>query len=195
MTQPFLITGLPRSRTAWLATLANCVPGVICQHEPTQEWAAWEGCFTAWRGAQHAWAGFADHALGFHLPEIVARSAARVLIVDRDIEDVRTALGRLMPTLDFAPFLALLKARLRAAATLPGVKVVPYAALRHFSAAYDCLEHLLPGAAIDRDKLGAQMRLHVQADVLHAAATAQARAGDLAAILGADVVAELKEAS
>ena len=193
MNRPFLITGLPRSRTAWLTALANTVTDAICHHEPTAEWASWTVCFTAWKTQPHPFVGFADHALGFHLPEIVRDIAPRVLIVDRDVTGVERALARVLPGLDTRRFLDVLHDRLRAARGLPGVKVVPYAALRHFTAAMDCLTHLMPGAAIDRTKVGTMLHLNVQTDMARAVEVATERAGDIEAFLGADVVALLKE--
>lgn len=193
MTQPFLVTGLPRSRTAWLAALVNTVPGAFCTHEPTQDWPAWGDCFAAWRDGMHAYTGFSDHALGFHLPEIVRGAAPRVLVIERDAASVERALARLLPGMPTARFLALLSDRLRAARGLPGVKIVPYAALRHCSAAMDCLQHLLPGAAIDPGKVRALLHLNVQADIGRKVEMAPQRAGDMRAILGDDVVNQLME--
>ena len=193
MIQPFLITGLPRSRTAWLTALCNTVPGALCRHEPTQDWPAWQTCFTAWREEAHPFAGFSDHVLGLHLAEIVREIGPRVLVVERDAASVERALARVLPGVNARPLLAVLADRLRAARGLPGVKVVPFAALRHCSAALDCLGHLLPGAAIDPAKVRAMLHLNVQADMGRTTEIATQRAGDVRAILGDDVVQLLVE--
>ena len=193
MIQPFLITGLPRSRTAWLAALANTVPGALCRHEPTQDWPAWQTCFVAWREDAHPFAGFSDHVLGLHLAEIVREIGPRVLIVERDAASVERALARVLPGVNARPLLAVLADRLRAARGLPGVKVVPFAALRHFSAAMDCLGHLLPGAVIDPAKVRALLHLNVQCDMARGIEIASARQGDVVAVLGADIIEAMKE--
>ena len=84
MTSPFLITALPRSRTAWFA-VATSVGGKNCLHEPTatMEWSLLK---TMW--AAGVIDGVSDHGLAPRLPEILADIQPRTLIIDRPIKDV-----------------------------------------------------------------------------------------------------------
>lgn len=65
----FLIVGLPRSRTAWLAVATGAL------HEPRHHDIPWEG-------------GISDSRLSAQLPQIFAAFEPRTLIVERSPSDV-----------------------------------------------------------------------------------------------------------
>ncbi len=193
MIQPFLITGLPRSRTAWMATVCNTVPVAFCRHEPSMEWEMWRDCFGAWRAGTHPCVGISDPLLGFYLPEIVREIAPRVLVIERDVAAVERALRVIAPSAQAREFLDALEERLREARGLPGVLHVSFDALHDPDAVLLCLEHLLPGAVVDRAKVGELLHMNVRADMAYAMARAQRRVDDVAALFGADVMQMLKE--
>lgn len=81
MPKHFLITGLPRSRTAWLAAFmsaGNCV----CLHEPRN----WESVFAS-DGPKFV--GISDSGLGFQLGRIMQDYDMPVLIVERLLKRLR----------------------------------------------------------------------------------------------------------
>lgn len=191
MAQAFLITGLPRSRTAWLAAVANTVPGAICHHEPLERFPTWQASLGLWQSTDHEFAGISDSALGFHLGEILDSHAPRTLIVKRDPQQVLGALDVLGLGGDHRKYCTLLAKRLQQAEGHPLVKVVPFEHLTDHATVRSCLWHLMPAAAIDGDKLTLMQRLNVQASLRHVKASVASRRADIPALLGHDVVAEL----
>lgn len=71
----FLITGLPRSRTAWWA-VACSAGGRYCEHEPVSK---------CWHSTRP---GIADSGLAVHLQQIVTEMKPRTLIVERPRAEV-----------------------------------------------------------------------------------------------------------
>lgn len=73
----FVVTGFPRSRTAWFAVATGAI------HEPISH-MGWD----QWSEAWPADVGVSDAAAIFHLPEIIAGFWCPVLIVERPKADV-----------------------------------------------------------------------------------------------------------
>ena len=186
MTVPLLITGLPRSRTAWLSVAATAHDS-ICHHDITQYLGQWQDIFPFWRGAKHTWTGIADHGLGFHLPEIIERANPRVLIVERPVGQVLASLDRIgIPGAErFCMLLGLALAYEH-----PNIRRVPYHMLTSTGAVVDCLGWLMPGARIDRERIDALQAMNIQADA-GAAKQAAGRPDAAVLALGADVVERL----
>ncbi len=88
---PFFITGLPRSRTAWLA-VASTTGNSICHHEPG--FGDYESARDIWQAPSEVRVGISDAGLGLHIRRIVDDIAPRVLIVDRDLEAVLASFER-----------------------------------------------------------------------------------------------------
>jgi hypothetical protein len=188
--RPYLITGLPRSRTAWLATVATGDESV-CWHEPLTWLDRWEDVFTKiWGYSAHRYVGISDSGLGFHLPEIITRAAPRILIVDRDIAEVEASLVRtgVVPT----NYCAILKECL--SIEHPSIMRVPFKALEANHIVAQCLRHLMPDAKINADRIKVLQHMNVQTDMRRIRQLAQKRAGDMVAILGADVAAQIRAA-
>jgi hypothetical protein len=188
MSEYYLITGLPRSRTAWMAAAATTDQS-ICWHEPLPRLSRWEDIFeTIWRRSRHRYVGISDSALGFHLPEIIARAAPRVLVIERDITEVEAsgaAIGIVAPK-----YLTLLKAAL--GYVHPLIERVPYADLADDRVVAACLRHLMPKAVIHMDRIKALQGFNIQADLKHV--KRHAPHADLSALLGADIAAQLRAA-
>lgn len=87
----FMVLGLPRSGTAWLANWLTAGP-VLCWHEPLRYLSPLdlEGV-----GAPERRLGIADTGLLMLYPDWVAMQPARKLIVHRDLVAVNESLARL----------------------------------------------------------------------------------------------------
>lgn len=194
MGRPFLITGLPRSRSAWFAALCNTVPDAICYHEPLIKLERWQSIETLLRNQGTAFTGAADHALGFHLPELIAMLDPLVLIVTRPREEVEASLAALFPKAPQSRYLEVLERRLDAVPSSDRVKRVAFAELARLGTTFACVRHLMPGAEPSHRKLMELHWMNVQADLPHAMNVGQiaAKAGRMPHVLGADVMAELE---
>lgn len=195
----FFITGLPRSRTAWLSVLADGVPGALCVHEPTAWLSRWEDVGTIWGEpwlcGEREHVGVADSCLGLHAAEVLKLHAPRTLIVDRPLEDVATSLARASLPVSMTA-LQVLKRRLDAVRDHPLARVVDYARLNDVEEVCRALEFLLPGAVIDSSRAARLVGMNIQTSVADAKADAERiiREGRAADVLGADVIREMEAA-
>lgn len=168
MRSPFLITGLPRSRTAWFS-LACTTPVSICHHEPTRTTRSFDDLKNLWAASPRTYVGMSDHGLGFQLARILAEIEPRTLIVERDVVAVWRSLGNYLPD-DMQmsaraadSFLADLQASLDKSKSHPLVKRVPFESLNDYSVMIDCLEWLMPGG--DFERVSSLMDMSVQVRV------------------------------
>lgn len=191
MAKPFLITGLPRSRTAWLAAVANTIPDAICYHEPVLEAEGWRESLAVWRSNRCEFVGISDSGLGFHLAEIIETFQPRILIVDRRAHEVEAS-GAAVGLASVPGFFPLLIERMAPFRCHHLVKVVPFAGLSSVAVVRSCLWHLMPGASIDCDKIGLMQHLNVQTNMNRMRRIIDERRNDLPAMLGADVLAALQ---
>jgi len=92
--EKFLITGLPRSRTAWISAYFQGLDGVSCFHEPETQVFSFDclieyidDVFTEYTGVSSSgmavWTAF----------EFITFSGCKSLIIDRSIEDVIQSLS------------------------------------------------------------------------------------------------------
>jgi hypothetical protein len=191
MAQSFIITGLPRSRTAWFAAVCNTIPEAICWHEPMAWCADWAALQRLLDTSVYQYAGISDSLAGFHLSDLARATAARVLIVQRDPGQVAASLAGLFPGVDVPLFLAVLGGRLKRVGSDPSVRVVAYDDLTSARVVCGALRWLMPEATICAEKVAELNRLNVQADmerVQREAASAGDRRVDL---FGAETLAEL----
>lgn len=188
MSEPFLITGLPRSRTAWLSVAATNDQS-ICLHEPTIHLDRWEDVFDkVWQGHWSRYVGISDSIMGFHLSEIIERCRPRVLIVERDIHEVEASLRRLgVPPTNYC---AMLKAAL--AYAHPSFLRVPFQSLSDSRIVAHALRHLMPNAWISVERIEQLQRMNIQTDMGLVGKIANERSGDVGSILGTDVAARLE---
>lgn len=172
--EPFLITGLPRSRTAWMAAAAQNDKSV-CLHEPTRYAAKWTDVFDiAWALKGFQYVGASDHGLGFHLPEIMARTAPRTLIIERPIDEVNASLARLgLPASNFCELLMEVLNTCRH----PNILRVKYAHLESPEVVGHCLAHLMPDAKQSWERLFCLQRLNIQAQGIDDVVAAGLRRG------------------
>lgn len=188
--KPFLITGLPRSRTAWLSVAATTTFS-ICHHEPWDRMLSWEGAEGIWARSGFGHVGIADSALGFHLGVFLDRVGPRVLIVERDIREVEASLAAAFPDLRRTNYCDLLAARLRPYRDHPQVKTVRYDDLDDRDTVIDCLKHLIPGMNFAPSRIAELQKMNIQ---VHAPAfrARLAEFADAPAQLGADIAAEIR---
>lgn len=90
MTEKFLITGLPRSKTAWFSVLATFGQSV-CYHEPTANLSCFEDLEALWGDDRYAYVGVSDSSLVMQLGRILSEIKPRVLIIERDPSDAARA--------------------------------------------------------------------------------------------------------
>lgn len=189
MDHPFLITGLPRSRTAWMAVAATTDES-LCEHEPLAKVTGWRDVmYTTWhRDGSYPYAGASDHALGFHLREIMETLAPRTLIIERPILMVEASLGRMgVPRSNFC---TLLQEAL--AYEHPNIRRVPYRALSVTQAVIDCLEWLMPGLTFNVARIAYLQRLNIQAHLPAVMRDAERGAAYASTLLGPDAMTRLR---
>ncbi len=169
MTGKFLITGLPRSRTAWLAVAATRA-NVICHHEPSAWLKDPDDLTRLWNEPNHV-VGISDSALGIILPELLQAHGPRTLIVKRSPEAVRSSVaaylaagGLSVADADLSRRLARLGSVLASCENSPLVRVVEFESLRHIETVKSVLSWLTPGAPLP-GLLGQLMHMNVQSDL------------------------------
>jgi len=87
----FFITGLPRSRTAWLAAFMSSLDGVLCYHERLKDCADIEEYWRAMSVKGYEFVGNADCGI----PMVTGSSHSKVVIIERDPDEVIDSLSRL----------------------------------------------------------------------------------------------------
>ena len=187
---PFLITGLPRSRTAWMAKACSVFGVSMCLHEPLRWLDRWEDVFTAiWRPRFALdFVGVSDHGFGFHLPAIMERLAPRTLIIERPIAEVEASWERVsgLPAGNFCTLLAECLAF-----DHPQIKRVGYADLDSTDTVLDCMAWLMPGLRVSRKEIDRLQGVNVQADIEGIIKEAVSRRDDLPKLFPADILARL----
>jgi hypothetical protein len=161
MTNRFFITGLPRSRTAWLAAFMTS-GNAICLHEPRHWRDMW-----AHDGARHV--GISDSGLGFQLKAIINEFAPRILIVDRPIEEVEASLAALrigIPRTNFCEILHKSLSGFNSGES--NILRVPYHLLSDMRTMQKIFWHLTPGEAFDEGRFLAMKDHNIQIDIQHA---------------------------
>lgn len=146
-TQPFMVTGLPRSRTAWWSVVAS-TPYSVCLHEPAKSCATFEELKELWLSLP-VYRGISDSGLAFQMGRVMADIAPRTLIVDRDPRDVLQSFkaywGKPFDEDKIERMLGDAYLTLRAFHDHPLVKVVKFDALNDYDTAQECFRWLMPG--------------------------------------------------
>jgi hypothetical protein len=184
MTQRFLITGLPRSRTAWLSVVCSMMPGAYCAHEPVSAMRHWTDMLGFLGREDWPYIGIADCSLAFHLDAFMALRP-RILIVERDIYEVEASLGRI--GILAARFCERAIEKLHAFPDSAAVLRVPFYALKSDAVVRSCLWHLMPGIRIDMAKIAQAQDMRIEADLARVMAKVEAQKHNLDNLLGEDV--------
>lgn len=94
MSTPFLILGLPRSRTAWLANFLT-FGEIRCGHEMMSEFSV-HGLFEELTGTNLRYEGNSDTSAAMFLPDILRYMPdIAIVVVRREIKDVLTGLRKM----------------------------------------------------------------------------------------------------
>ena len=144
---PFLVTGLPRSRTAWWSVVAS-TPYSVCLHEPAKDCKTFEELKELWLSLP-VYRGVSDSGLANQLGRILKEIEPRTLIVRRDPTEVIASFKRYWGTpiddRSVARYIAKAAASLDEHADHPLVKSVRFEALNDYDTAQECFRWLMPG--------------------------------------------------
>lgn len=167
----FLITGLPRSRTAWFAAFMS-LGQTICFHEPLKHLSDISELPDALRSVNHMHVGASDSGAGYFLPWITQNLMGMpILVIDRDVDDVAASMAGI--GLPMGRALTLLSDRLLAVKGRPGVMWVSFDSLNNKRIMQKIWWHLMPGVAFDEERYELFKDLRIEADVSKVAALAE----------------------
>lgn len=192
MPQKFLITGLPRSRTAWWTALCNTLPEVVCFHEPCSTAPSWEQSLDVWATPGYDFVGIADSSLGFHLKEILGVHKPRTLVVRRQIADVEKALSDI--NIRSPGYCQILNERIVESYEYrygSQVRWVSYERLDSYDEVKDILLWMFPGVTIDLVKVRQFLDLNIQVSRASVEKKLRNCKANIQDLLGHDVVEEL----
>lgn len=164
--KPFLITGLPRTRTAWWSVVATG-PWSICLHEPSALCNSLPELIALWNKGDVAYSGIADSALIFQMGPIMEMVKPRTLLIKRDVDEVQASLVKAFkgyPVNEEAG-LAYIKecaAQFERWESHPLVKVVDFKDLHDIKTVEDCLSWLMPSGRYEFKR--ELMHINVQVD-------------------------------
>lgn len=142
MPSKYLITGLPRSRTAWMAAFMECA------HEPTAQMDTLFDIESFYEENE----GCSDSGMGWWLPWISRQIKPRILIIVRPIADVEESLFREFPELPRTNYCAKLAEALLPLRYAPGVMTVSFSALSDIATMRRVFWHLRPGVPFDEGR-------------------------------------------
>lgn len=161
MEKPFLITGLPRSRTAWLSHVATIDGWSSCHHEPTLTMSGPMDLVYFYQRHPEHYVGVSDSHLSQILP-IIMDLAIPTLIVLRDPNEVHKSLEHLgMST-------RLLPACLYGIAQVTGhklVRTIDYKDLNNSYKLRAALRWLMPEAEISINRLRQMQSMHIETEL------------------------------
>lgn len=170
--QPFLITGMPRGRQAWLSVL--CTTGrSLCYYDPSVRFSQIEDLRSLYDSEFYKFVGVADTAMSFFLPWILENIRPRTLIIDRDPAEVEASHERIGNLSSNAPTLA--HAAILPFKEHPLVMWVPFEALSRKRVIQRIFWHLMPGEPFDETRYEELARLHIGIDLKDQVAEVQRR--------------------
>ena len=178
MANRFFITGLPRSRTAWM-TVATSRSNAICHHEPSA-WLKDEIALADLWAPSVVSIGISDSALGSVIGAVLTAYQPRTLVIRRPVNDVVRSCnayvgkgGLRMDQAKLVHRLRWLERQLAAVAHHPLVKTVDYQELNSVEVVKDCIHWLTPSVRPPAD-LDQLMHLNIQADLGYSVQVASA---------------------
>jgi hypothetical protein len=154
MATKFLITGLPRSRTAWMAAFMGC------QHEPSGQMNSLFDINEFYKVND----GCSDSTMGWWLPWILKTVRPRVVIIDRPIAEVEASLQREFPEIEPNLYCKKLLASLDRWRRYAAVMSVPYASLDNVATMRKVFWHLRPGTPFDEGRYFHMQRQKIVVD-------------------------------
>jgi hypothetical protein len=162
----FYVTGLPRSRTSWLATLLSHGDDSLCLHEPLARTAP-DRLHQLFAEVETRYAGIADCGLPVVAPDLPLQIPGPILVVVRDPVEVIASLARYFGGEEdsHAGGVALLHQRLLEFLELnPDHATIPFEALDDFDSVAQAWSYLLPD--IDPPKLRIRELMRMRIDPL-----------------------------
>ncbi len=158
----FFITGLPRSRTAWLANLFT-VQNSQCVHEPSHDFATLDDLGTWWESATpSARLGLSDHGMGWWLEEIIEAYQPRVLLIERPAAQAYAALRAMGMPDQVMEYLRELQRRQNLMRSHADVLCVPFHKLDDARTMERAWFHVLPGIPFDEGRFHYLKRFNIQ---------------------------------
>ena len=172
MNSKFMITGLPRSRTAWWSVMAS-TPVSVCTHEPVKISTCFADLLSFWADPNHQFAGISDSSLYMQLDRILNQVQPQMLVILRDpgqvMESLRRCFARPKSGATLLDEDTLFKRiseahhRLTRVANHALVKTVQFDDLNHEGVVASCLEWILPGQGhhMKRDLLNMNIQVEM----------------------------------
>lgn len=159
--KPFIITGLPRSRTAWLSAFMS-TGNAICHHEILKGLSDITELPDSLKSEFHKYVGTADSGAAFFLPWIAENMDCPIVIIDRNIEDVDNSMRKI--GCNIRPALDLLKETINKYERHPKVLKVPFDLLNEKRIIQKIFWHLMPGEAFDEERYWLFKHLIIEID-------------------------------
>lgn len=161
--KPFFITGLPRSRTAWLSAFMSNGRN-ICYHEPIYKMRDIEDIKQFYDCEYYNHVGVSDSGLGFFVDWILDNIGAKTVIVDRDINEVEASLKQLgLPASDY---LEQLYKKLQSVRNHPLVLWIPFEALSEKRVVQKIYWHLMQGESFDEARYEEFNKMNIELKVV-----------------------------
>ena len=188
----FFVTGLPRSRTAWMSAFLS-TGETLCYHEPSYQIAKIEELPRLYDSTFYRHIGVSESGLGFHIEWILENIKCRTLIIERDIGDVEESMREMGIPMDRFYYCDLLLQTLLDVKNHPLVKWVHFNSLVHKRVMQDIYWWLMPGMAFDEQRWEQFSEFKIEiADPRKMLAKAQKYGDNLSSLYG-EVNARLRE--
>lgn len=160
--KPFMITGLPRSRTAWMAAFMT-FGKVICTHEPIKTLSDKVQIPELFKSEYHTHIGISDSTAGFFMPEIMELVRPATVIIVRPRHEVKASMKEIGLPCDRQ--IDMLCEELGIFKSHPDVITVAYDKLNDIRTMSKIWFHCLPGVPFDEERFANFKNLHIEADI------------------------------
>lgn len=151
---------------------------------------SWHAAAALWHGKDYHRIGISDSGFSFHLADLIAEYAPRILVIERPAAEVNASLARI--GIGGSNYCDLVGEALIPWTGHPLVRRIAFASLVDDNVVRSCLWHLMPGVAVDMGKLALFQRLNVQADMGTVWSDVAARGRNLGEIIGEKAAAAVE---
>ena len=156
--RPFLIVGLPRSRTLWMAEFMSCF-GAVCVHEPTEYMKSIDDLPKVFADNE----GVSDSGLSLWIERIFKDIAPWTVIIWRDQREVEASIERLgIPKSNYCD---LLLERLNKVRNHPLVMNLPFECMNDMRVMQKVFWHLRPNVPFDEQRFELMKNVNIQCDI------------------------------
>lgn len=156
----FLVTGLPRSRTAWMSAFLS-TENSICQHEPTAFMNSVDDIVKFYKAWPHKFVGASDSGMGMWIDWVLGIIKPKTLIIERSLTDVEQSLEDMKLPVPATNYCDLLLGKLLTVKNHPLVLWVPFDALNEQRVMQKIWWHLLPGEPFDEQRYRRMCNLNI----------------------------------